>query len=210
MKSKLAVIAVAAAMLAGCSPDELEISILTSDVQKAQSGSYGMASATATFESEMSDVKGKFTQIRSKVMPYLGKSGKMNLRGNKIIVKFDIPVVPRKFSGALEATPLAKLVLDGDKLKLESTSRLKALNRELSDIDFSLGADLKAKHLIFNMSCDTPAPCKVKATAVFIDGEPKVAYATSVADGDSVDIEFRCGGESSIYSKLDPFVEIVK
>ncbi len=210
MKNKLAAIAVAAAMLVGCSPDELEVSILTSDIQKAQSGSYGMASATATFDSEMNDVKEKFTQIRSKVMPYLGKSGKMILRGDKIVVKFDIPVVSRTFSGNLGTTPLAKLVLDGDKLKLESTSRLQALNGELSDIDFSLGADLKAKHLVFNISSDTPEPCKVKATAVFVDGEPKVTYAASVADGDSVDIEFRCEGESSIYSMLDPFIEIVK
>jgi len=210
MKNKLAAIAVAAAMLVGCSPDELEVSILTSDIQKAQSGSYGMASATATFDSGMNDVKEKFPQIRAKVMPYLGKSGQMILRSDKIVVKFDIPVVSGKFSGALETTPLAKLVLDGDKLKLESTSKLKALNSELSDIDFSLGADLKAKHLVFNISGDTPEPCKVKATAVFVDGEPKVTYAASVADGDSVDIEFRCEGESSIYSMLDPFIEIVK
>ena len=62
---------------------------------------------------------------------------------------------------------------------------------------------------MFKFVGDSQTKCGVKATAVFVDGEAKVNYAAGVEDDESVDIEFRCG-DGSIYSQIQPFVEIVK
>ena len=41
--------------------------------------------------------------------------------------------------------------------------------------------------------------CKVKATAVFVDGEPHARFAKQIAADDSVNIEFRCDLDASIW-----------
>ena len=201
---------VGALAIAGCSPSELELAIKSSAISKAVGGAYGMANATAAFEVETDDIKTKLPKIRAAVMPYLGKDGKMTVRGDKITAKFKVPVVADSYVGSLPEKPLARLVLKDGVLKFEPTSQLDGLNRALSDIDFSIDVDFKAKHVVFKIVGDSDAKCKVRATAVFIDGEARVKYDAEVGDDESVDIEFRCDNDSSVDHQIQPFIELVK
>lgn len=206
----LVLAAFSALFFAGCSPEELELAIKSSAIGKAVSGAYGMANATITFGVETNDIKSKLPKIRAEVMPYLGKDGKMTVRGDKITAKFKVPVVADSYYGSLPERPLARLVLKDGMLKFEATSQLEALNRTLRGIDFSLDVDFKAKHVVFKIIGDSESKCKVSATAVFIDGEAKVNYTAEVGNDDSVDIEFRCDNEASVYHQIQPFIGIAK
>lgn len=209
MKRALSLLAIlAVGLLAGCSPEDLELSIPTKALQKARSGEYGFAEATVNFENDQDSVKEKLVKIKSVVMPYLGKSGKMTVRGDKVSAKFKIPVVAKTAIGKLAEEPIMQLVLDKGKLELSETSRLKSLNDALSDVDFSIDVDLKASHVVFKIVGEEGAACKVKATAVFVDGEPFVTFQKDVTADESVDIEFRCDNDASVYHQIKPFIEV--
>ena len=210
IKTVMALVVFSTQFFAGCSPEELELAIKSSAINKAASGAYGMANATISFEVETDDIKSKLPKIRTEVMPYLGKEGKMTVRGDKVTAKFKVPVVTDSYYGSLPERPLARLVLKDGLLKFEPTSRLDALNRALSDIDLTIEVDFKAKHVVFKIVGDSDAKCKVSATAVFIDGEAKVNYTAEVGNDDSVDIEFRCDNEASVYHQILPFIGIAK
>ena len=210
IKTVMALLVFSTQFFAGCSPEELELAIKSSAINKAASGAYGMANATISFEVETDDIKSKLPKIRTEVMPYLGKEGKMTVRGDKVTAKFKVPVVADSYYGSLPERPLARLVLKDGLLKFEPTSRLDALNRALSDIDLTIEVDFKAKHVVFKIVGDSDAKCKVSATAVFIDGEAKVNYTAEVGNDDSVDIEFRCDNEASVYHQIQPFIGIAK
>ena len=206
--ARMAAIAAAAVCVAGCSPEELEIAIPTSAVGKAANGSCGMAAATVVFKADQKSVTEKFPQIREKALPFLGKNGRITLRDQKITAKFDVPVAAS--SAAVSGQSLARLALHGDILKFEPTARLGALNRALREIDSDISVDFNAKNMIFRFDGDCAEKLKIKATAVFIDGAAKVSHVAEVGDGDSVDILFRCDSDASIYSQIQPFVEIVR
>ena len=210
IKAIMALVVFSTQFFAGCSPEELELAIKSSAINKAASGAYGMANATISFEVETDDIKSKLPKIRTEVMPYLGKEGKMTVRGDKVTAKFKVPVVADSYYGSLPERPLARLVLKDGLLKFEPTSRLDALNRALSDIDLTIEVDFKAKHVVFKIVGNSDAKCKVSATAVFIDGEAKVNYTAEVGNDDSVDIEFRCDNEASVYHQIQPFIGIAK
>ena len=50
--------------------------------------------------------------------------------------------------------------------------------------------------------------CNVKATAVFVDGEPHVHFAKQIAADDSGDIEFRRDADASVWHQITPSTEI--
>lgn len=201
-------LAALSSLVVGCSPEDLELSIPAKALQKAKSGEYGYAEVTVSFENDMDSVKEKLGKIKSVVMPYLGPSGKMTVRGDKVTAKFRIPVVAKAAIGKLAEEPIMQLVLDKGKLELSETSRLQSLNNALSGVDFSLDVDLKASHVVFKVVGDEATSCKVKATAVFVDGEPFVTFQKAVMTDESVDIEFRCDDDASVYHQIKPFIEI--
>jgi len=71
-------------LLIGCSPEELEITISPKEVQSAKYGSIGHAEVSVSFENGQESVKEKLGAIRNAVLPYLGKGGKMTVRGDKV------------------------------------------------------------------------------------------------------------------------------
>ncbi len=201
----------AALLLAGCSPDEVEVEIPMSAIQRAKSASIGEATVTVVFTSQSSDVKSKIPQIREAVTPYLGKDGRLTVRSGRITTKFTAPVVSSSFRGSLPQAPLARLVLnDNNTLQFQTTSQMEGLTKALKSVDSSFNIDLNASHFVFRMLNDDGSRVKVRATAVFVDEKAYVNYEKALSDGESVDIEFRCDSTSSIYNQIDPFVEIVR
>jgi len=194
--------------LVGCSPDEMEVSIVAGSISNVVAGHDSKAEVNMSFINEQDSVKEKLPKIREIVKPYLGKSGKLTMRGDKITANFKVPFGSKdKVESSLEKA-VAKLVLDNGRLQLQETPYLKALNRDLAEIDFSIDIDLKAKHLVYKIVGDESTNCMVKATAVFVDGEPHVHFAKQLTADDSVDIEFRCDTDASVWHQITPYIEI--
>ena len=194
--------------LIGCSPDEMEVSISTNSLLAISQGKSDTADVVVSFVNEQDSVKEKLPEIRQVVKPYLGKNGKLTMRGDKITASFKVPFVTKDKVDSCAEKSVAMLVLENGRLQLAETPYLKALNRDLAAIDFSIGVDLKANHIVYKISGDETATCTVKATAVFVDGEPHVNFAKQLAADDSIDIEFRCDADASIWHQIKPYIEI--
>ncbi len=210
MKKLIVGVIVVAGMLAfvGCSPDEMELAVSSKVISAVAKGEAAFADAIVSFNIEQDGIKEKLPKIREVVKPYLGKNGKLTMRGDKITASFKVPFVTKANADSYAENSVAMLVLDNGRLQLVETPYLKALNRDLAAIDFSIDVDLKANHLVYKIACDGSAKCAVKATAVFIDGEPHVNFAKQLAADDSVDIEFRCDADASVWHQIRPYIEI--
>jgi len=194
--------------LAGCSPDEMEVSISAKDLAAVRAGAVAYADVSVSFANEQESIKEKMPQIRETVKPYLGETGKFTVRGGKLTANFRAPVVSGGTACAGEDRAVARLVLGSGRLQLFETPYLKALNSDLSAIDFSIDVDLKAKHMVYKIVGGESAKCEVRATAVFVDGDAHVNFSKRLGAGDSVDIEFRCDTDASIWHQIRPQIEI--
>ena len=210
MRKLMVGVIVVSGMLAfvGCSPDEMELSVSSKTINDVAKGEVAFADAILSFNIEQDDIKEKLPEIRQVVKPYLGKNGKLTMRGDKITASFKVPFVTKDKVDSCAEKSVAMLVLDNGRLQLIETPYLKALNRDLAAIDFSIDVDLKANHIVYKIGGDESAKCTVNATAVFVDGEPHVNFAKQLAADDSVDIEFRCDADASIWHQIKPYIEI--
>jgi len=186
----------------------MEVSLDSRAICDVAKGEVAHADVVVSFANEQDSVKEKLPKIREVVKPYLGKSGKLTMRGDKITANFKVPFASKEKVASSSEKAVAKLVLDNGRLKLQETPYLKALNRDLAAIDFSIDVDLKAKHLVYKIVGDESTNCTVTATAVFVDGEPHIHFAKQLAADDSVDIEFRCDTDASVWHQITPYIEI--
>lgn len=208
MSGKYLLIGAFMSFVVGCSPDEMEVSLSASALSSVAESQGYHADVSVSFVNGQDSVKEKLPKIREVVKPYLGKSGKLTMRGDKITANFKVPFASKDKIESSSEKAVAKLVLDNGRLQLQETPYLKALNRDLAAIDFSIDVDLKANHLVYKIGGDESTNCTVKATAVFVDGEPHVHFAKQLAADDSVDIEFRCDTDASVWHRIAPYVEV--
>jgi len=208
MCGKFLLIGAFMSFVVGCSPDELEISVTAKAWRDVVSDQISKAEISMRFVNDQDSVKEKLPKIREVVKPYLGKNGKLTVRGDKISANFSVPIMAKEKMDSCAEKTIAILAWDNRRLQLVETPYLKALNRDLAAIDFSIDVDLKAKHLVYKIVGDDSTNCTVKATAVFVDGEPHVHFAKQLAADDSVGIEFRCDTDASIWHQITPYIEI--
>jgi len=130
------------------------------------------------------------------------------MRGEKVTATFKVPFMLKDKVDSCQDKTVARLVLDAGRLQLIESPNLKGLNRDLKAIDFTIDVDLKAKHLVYKIVGDESTNCTIKATAVFVDGEPHVHFAKQLTADDTVDIEFRCDTDASVWHQITPYIEI--
>lgn len=205
---KIGCITMVMVLIVGCSPDEMAVSLSARSLLKIYQGEIDTASVVVSFANEQNSVKERLPKIREVVTPYLGNGGKLTMRGDKITANFKVPFGSKDKVESSTDKAVAKLVLDNGRLQLQETPYLKALNRDLAAIDFSIDVDLKAKHFVYKVVGDESTNCTVKATAVFVDGEPHVHFAKQLSADDSVDIEFRCDTDASVWHQIIPYIEV--
>ena len=93
-----------------------------------------LADITVSFNNEQDSVKDKLPKIRGVVKPYLGKSEKLTVRGDKITANFKVPFASKENADFWADKVVAKLVLDNGRIQLVEADSLKALNRDLAAI----------------------------------------------------------------------------
>lgn len=198
-------------LVIGCSPEKIEVAIKTSSLNKLVGSSRGTADVTVSYEAETSDIKKRFPEIKKAVLRYIGEDGRISIHGDTITSKFSVPIVTKSFAKLSSKKTIAQVVVeDSGMMRFEPTCLLDALNSDLRDIDGTISVDFKANRFVYRIIRDDMKECNVRATAVFVDGEAKVNYSTRIDYGDSVDVEFRCSSEQSIYHEINPFIVVGK
>lgn len=189
----------------GCTPDELRIEIKTSDLAKAVNGGTVEVPFVAVFDVMGREEGDDLDQVVRVARKYLDANSSFRMSqstiGRRLTIRSVMPLakdeVLRRYLRE-KHRPLA-LVVQTNMVMLVSTEHLRNLNEEVEEIQPLFGAKLPADSTVIRISADTHRLAKLRAVAVFIDGEPELLYETDVDRGREAEIEFK-GKEGSVYS----------
>jgi hypothetical protein len=191
--------------LVSCKPDLFEIDLYTSDLDVALEGEIVLVNIKATFEMLGDDDDGDLDRAITIAKKYLSPETtyvqSQGMMGPRMIIETRIPL------GSLDSVntyltnqpAIAVLTLEEDRINLLTTTKMDALDRELSGMNFMLGFDWPPKSTSFNVISDSREKKNVSATAVFVKNKGMLYFDQVLNRRDSVKVVFS-GESGSVYS----------
>jgi len=206
---RLPAIALSVLVLGACTPDDLELTVYSSDVQAAASGEAVEIPAMVTFSMVGKDDKGLLRQASEMASRWLPADSKIEVTkaqfGEKLVVETKIPLVskPRVNEIVQAKRPLIYLEVDGSRVTLRKTNHLDVLNRELRNMNVMLGVSLPARSTTVALVGDRPPKgLTLGATAVFVNDRPVLELKEPISHRRTININFS-GREGSVYKDMD-------
>ena len=196
-------------MIVGCKPDNLEIEIYTSDIEPASDGEVVEVPLKATFRLMGEDKENQLPLAKNAALKYMPSDSEIEISkgdyGKVMTVVSSIPLgsdsALKKF---LQQNPrIAMVVVENGEVTLKPTETLSKLDKELSNINFMLGAEIPAKNTAFRIVSDSKGRVNISATAVFSEKKPYLHFSKDIKKRKSVVIDFK-GGDGSVYSEIAP------
>jgi hypothetical protein len=195
--------------LQGCKPDELEITVYSSDIETAAKGEVIDAPAVVRFSMVGNDERGELLQARDLARRWLPADSKIEVSktqlGDSLIVETKIPVVSvSKAKQVVQAQrPLFFIEVDGAQATLRGTTHLEAFNRELRNINSMLGASLPARSTVIALVGDkVQKNQRVEATAVFVNNRAVLNLKEPLVNRKTMNIRFS-GQDGSVYQDFE-------
>ena len=200
-------------MIVGCKPDNLEIEIYTSDIESASDGEVVEVPIKATFRLLGKDKDNQLPEAKKITLKYMPSDSEIEIsKGTYGQVMTIVSTIPLGSSSALskflQQNPrIAMVVVENGIVKLLPTKTIKKLDKELSKINFMMGAELPAKNTSFRVASDSKKKVNISATAVFSEKKPYLHYSKDIKKRKSVVIDFK-GDDSSVYSEIAPHFSV--
>jgi len=201
--------------LTSCSPNNLEVSIYTSDIDVAQEGEVLEVPVMASF-SLYSDDDGELDSASQIAEKYLAPDSIFSQSsgdwGETLVIETTIPMgtldsLQNYLASNNRVAVLLVQGVDEIEISLSSTDYADALNSELSDINFMLGFELPGDSTNFRVISDSRNEVQVDATAVFVSEKPYLYYSKVLKRRDEAEIVFK-GTTDSVYSEINPLIYI--
>ena len=201
--------------LTSCSPNNLEVSIYTSDIDIAQEGEVLEVPVMASF-SLYSDDDGELESASQIAEKYLAPDSIFSQSsgdwGETLVIETTIPMgtldsLQNYLASNNRVAVLLVQGVDEIEISLSSTDYADALNSELSDINFMLGFELPGDSTNFRVISDSRNEVQVDATAVFVSEKPYLYYSKVLKRRDEAEIVFK-GTTDSVYSEINPLIYI--
>jgi hypothetical protein len=206
---KLPAIVLSLFALSACTPDELELTVYSSDVQAAASGEAVEIPAIVTFSMVGEDDKGLLRQASDLASRWLPPDSKIEITksqfGKKLVVETKVPLMskPRANEIVQAKRPLIYLEVDGSRVTLRKTSHLDVLNRELRNMNMMLGVSMPARSTTVALVGDRPPKgLTLGATAVFVNDRPVLELKEPIAHRRTINISFS-GRDGSVYKDME-------
>ena len=196
-------------MIVGCKPDNLEIEIYTSDIDATSDGEVVEVPLKATFSLMGEDKENQLPLAKNVALKYMPNDSEIEIsKGNFGQVMTVVSSIPLGSDSAvkkfLQKNPrIGMVVVENGVVTLKPTETLSKLDKELSKINFMLGAEFPAKNTSFRIVSDTKGKVNVNATAVFSEKKPYLHFSKDIKKRKSVVIDFKGGGDS-VYSEIAP------
>ena len=211
MKTKLYffIIVSISIVIGGCKPDKLEIEVYTSDIESASEGEVVEVPLKSTFSLMGEDKENQLPDAKKIALKYMPSDSEIEISkgdyGQVMTVVSSIPLgsdsALKKF---LQQNPrIAMVVVENGEVTLKPTETLSKLDKELSGINFMLGAEIPAKNTAFRIVSDSKGKVNISATAVFSEKKPYLYFSKDIKKRKSVVIDFK-GGDGSVYSEIAP------
>lgn len=199
-----------AAILSGCTPDSLTVTIPVSAVESARGGSSGQATARIVYSTIDDDDAGQLSRVCDIVRPFLGPGGEVKSESDeisgKVTASLKIPVVPESRLRSCGAV-LAVVLRENGRLEVAEGPRMPALKAELKDFNSSFGISLDGGKQIFRLVGDSDAVLRTTVHGVFVDDRPVAVETIRVGRGDWTSIRFD-RSDGSVYGEIVPFLEL--
>ena len=190
--------------ISGCKPDKLEIEIYTSDIDAAFDGEVVEVPLKATFSLMGEDKENQLPLAKNVALKYMPNDSEIEIsKGNFGQVMTVVSSIPLGSDSAVKKFLQKMVVVENGVVTLKPTETLSKLDKELSKINFMLGAEFPAKNTSFRIVSDTKGKVNVNATAVFSEKKPYLHFSKDIKKRKSVVIDFKGGGDS-VYSEIAP------
>ena len=200
-------------LIVGCKPDNLEIEIYTSDIESASEGEVVEVPLKATFRLMGEDKENQLPLAKKLALEYMPSDSEIEISkgtfGQVMTIVSSIPLGSKSaLSKFLQKNPrIAMIVVENGIVKFLPTKTIKKLDKELSKINFMMGAELPAKNTSFRIASDSKKKVNISATAVFSEKKPYLHFSKDLKKRKSVVIDFK-GGDISVYSEIAPHFSI--
>ena len=159
------------------------------------------------------DKKNQLPLAKSIALKYMPSESEIEIsKGNFGKVMTVVSSIPLGSDSALkkflQQNPrVGMVVVENGMVTLKPTETLSKLDKELSNINFMLGAEIPAKNTAFRIVSDSKGKVNVNATAVFSEKKPYLHFSKDIKKRKSVVIDFK-GGDDSVYSEIAPHFSV--
>jgi len=203
--------------LSACTPNVLDISLYTTDVEVALEGEVVEVPVRASFTTYSDDDDGDLEKATIIAEKYLSQDSIFSQSsgdwGETLVIETTIPLgTLDSLNTYLESNNrVAVLLVEVDEeygsidVSVRPTDFASALNSELTDINFMLGFELPADDTNFRVISDSRNDVTVNATAVFVSEKPYLYFEKILERRGEAEIVFK-GGSDSVYSEIYPII----
>ena len=202
-----------ALIIISCKPDKLEVEVYTSDIESASEGEVVEVPLKASFSLMGEDKENQLPKAKKLALKYMPSDSEIEISkgtfGQVMTIVSSIPLGSKSaLSKFLQKNPrIAMIVVENGIVKFLPTKTIKKLDKELSKINFMMGAELPAKNTSFRIASDSKKKVNISATAVFSEKKPYLHFSKDLKKRKSVVIDFK-GGDISVYSEIAPHFSI--
>lgn len=212
MKNLITIVALAlVALLVGCTPDKVAITIPSSAVEKVKAGNLAYVKVRAVFSSTGKDSEGNMPKVKRVAMKHLGEGAEIEIDdedfSSKLTASFKIPFGKGDALANAPKSILALTLDDSGKLELKNGPGLNALNYDLDDIDSSIEAEFNGGETLFRFTGNSDSALRIQVIGAFANDKPIAIGDVQVDEDEEVVIKFNRNDES-IWHSLNPFVNL--
>lgn len=190
-----------ALIMTGCKPDTIHIQAYSEDINSVINGEIIHTPVKIQFSTAGSDEDNVLPKVESVIRDYIGDNGEFSITkgdwGDIVTIKYDIPMLTAKNGPEYLMNNKAPLYLGLTaqengyiRITLYSSKFLNDIDALLSDLNWSLGAELPAEETVIEILSDSPGTVEAEAHSVFIDNTPYTIAKTEIQRRNSVSFSF--------------------
>ena len=195
------------ALLVGCTPDKVTVTIPTSAIRKASSGEIEYVKVKATFSDASSEET--LNKVRRVALRHLGEGAEIEIdqEGSsfKLTALFKIPFGE---ASALANAPKSILVLSTDasgRIELRNGPGLRFLNFDLNEIGSDVKAEFNGGETLFRFVGTDETATQINVIAAFTNNKPTTTVVATIEKNEEIVVRFN-RNSGSVWNSLDPFV----
>jgi hypothetical protein len=199
-------------LMVSCTPDKMEISLYTSDVDAVINGETINVPVKMSFSMIGEDKENNLEKAKNVAKNYLPPDSKFSISKESykkfFIVETTLPFVKKGLK--LGKRNLGGFVYDPTTAEitfLQNTPLIKELNSLLKDINMMLSLSLPPKNYKLRIISDTKKQLTIHSYAVWVSKQPFLFHSAALKRRDEIELVFK-GGSDSVYSQIPIFVEI--
>tara|TARA_A100001015_G_C14924756_1_gene685827 strand:+ start:237 stop:902 length:666 start_codon:yes stop_codon:yes gene_type:complete len=203
--------------LISCTPDEMQITLYTSDIDSVRDGEVINLPVKISFSMPGDDKNNDLEKARNIAKNYLPLDTKFSISKGQysqyFIVDTTLPfqsknIGNRQIGGFLYLPKPGKQ--DQGQIKLIfNDDVVKEIDSLLRNLNFMLSLNLPPKTYKLRIISDSKVMVEINSYSAWISKKPHVEQVTSLKRREEVELIFK-GGSSSIYSQIPIFIDINK